>query len=89
MYSGAPRRINDGKYMEMDPKVYIHELGRAQILVARATMVVRAGDHGACLLVIGIYIWSIMILGLHCDPVISKEFCVTTPFTKISYNNNP
>jgi hypothetical protein len=59
LYIGAPRRINDHKYVAIDPKVYRKlAQARAELLVMRARIMLRAGERGIaedhCLSAIGL-----------------------------------
>jgi hypothetical protein len=59
LYIGAPRRINDLKYVAIDPKVYRKlAQARAELLVMRARIMLRAGERGIaedhCLSAIGL-----------------------------------
>ncbi|XP_066396477.1 uncharacterized protein [Miscanthus floridulus] len=59
LYIGAPRRINDLRYVAIDPKVYRKlAQARAELLVMRARIMLRAGECGIaedhCLSAIGL-----------------------------------
>ncbi|EER97463.1 hypothetical protein BDA96_02G375200 [Sorghum bicolor] len=59
LYIGAPRLVNDRKYVAIDPKVYTKlAQARAELLVMRARIMLRAGERGIaedyCLSAIGL-----------------------------------
>jgi hypothetical protein len=81
LYIGAPRRINDCRYVEIDPEVYKKlARARAELLVMRARIMLRAGERGVaedhCLSAIGLL--EVACGDCHPETLVARAFLEQT-----------